>query len=72
MSELSESRRKWLILVIGVCLATMVGIYGYLFSLEHWGDFGQLLNFIGMIAFFGALFTIVLLILDIIRGRRRG
>ena len=68
-----RSRRKWLLVVIGVCVATVVGMGAYAFSLEEWGEVRPIIfNLVGIIAVLVALYTLVLLIFDLIGGRGRG
>ena|GEM_PF-2070930 len=71
MRTKGESRWKWLLLVIGVCVATVVGIFAYLSSLEHWGGLAIASNFVGIIAVLVALSALVLLISDLMGSVRR-
>jgi hypothetical protein len=67
-----QSRRKWLLLVIGVCVATVVGIGAYAFSLEEWGDTRVTIFGLGwFIAVVVGLIALVLLISDLIGSVRR-
>ena len=72
MRTKGESRWKWLLLVIGVCVATIVAIGAYAFSLEEWGDTRVTIFGLGwFIAVVVGLIALVLLISDLI-GSTRG
>ena len=67
-----KSRWKWLLLVIGVCVATVVGMAAYAFSLEEWGAVRTMIfNLGGLLAIGAALVALVLLISDLLGSVRR-
>jgi hypothetical protein len=72
MSTKGESRWKWLLLVIGVCVATVVGMAAYAFSLEEWGAARTMIfNLGGLLAIGAGLIALVLLISDLLGSVRR-
>lgn len=63
MRTKGKSRWKGLLLVIGVCVATLVGMSAYAFSLEEWGAARTMIfNLGGMLLIGAALVALVLLI----------
>jgi len=67
-----KSRWKWLLLVIGVCIVTVVGMSAYAFSLEEWGAARTMIfNLGGLLAIGAGLVALVLLISDLIASARR-
>ena len=67
----SSSRWKMLLAVVGLSVASLVGIALYAFSLEEWGNTRAILfNLGGMIAVSVGLYAFVLLLSDIWKGRR--
>ncbi|TMG02756.1 MAG: hypothetical protein E6I02_05420 [Chloroflexi bacterium] len=67
-----QSRWKWLLVVIGVCVATIVGIGAYAFSLEEWGDTRLMIFGVSWFSAFGVgLIALGLLISDLIGSQAR-
>jgi hypothetical protein len=67
----SSSRWKKLLAVIGLSVASLVGIALYAFSLEEWGNTRAILfNVGGMSAISVGLYAFVLLLSDLWKGRR--
>jgi hypothetical protein len=67
-----KSRWKWLLLVIGVSVATVIGMAAYAFSLEEWGAARTMIfNLGGLLAIGAALVALVLLISDLLGSVRR-
>ena len=72
MRTKAESRWKWLLLVIGICVATVVGMSAYAFSLEEWGAARTMIfNLGGLLAIGAGLVALVLLISDLMGSVRR-
>ena len=72
MRTKGESRWKWLLLVIGVCVATVVGMWSYALSLEEWGEARSMIfNLGGLLAVAAGLAALVLLISDLMGSLRR-
>ncbi len=68
-----RSRWKWLFVVIGVCVATIVGIGAYAFSLEEWGETRVMIFGVGWFMAFGVgLIALGVLISDLIGRETRG
>ena len=68
-----QSRWKWLVVVIGVSVATIVGIGAYAFSLEEWGDTRVMIFGLGwFVAAIVGLIATGLLISDLIGRATRG
>lgn len=66
-----RSRRMWLLVVLGVSMAVLVGTAAYAFSLESWGDTrGIVFNIVGFVSMAVGLVVLVLLIADFARARR--
>jgi hypothetical protein len=73
MRTKSTSRWKWLFVVIGVSVATIVGIGAYAFSLEEWGDTRVMIFGLGwFVAAIVGLIATGLLISDLIRRETHG
>ena len=72
MRTKGESRWKWLLLVIGVCVATVVVMSAYAFSLEEWGAARTMIfNLGGLLAVATGLIALVLLVSDLMGSARR-
>jgi len=72
MRTKGESRWKRLLLVIGVCVATVVGMSAYAFSLEEWGAARTMIfNLGGLLAVATGLIALVLLVSDLMGSARR-
>ncbi len=70
-SAANEARWKRLLAVIGLCVAAIVGMAAYAFSLEEWGNTRAILfNLGGFTAISVGLYASVLLLSDIWKGRR--
>lgn len=67
----SHGRRSRLLLVLGACVVTLVAIWIYAASLEHWGDARTVIFTVGPILL-GAvgLGALIILITDVVRERR--
>ncbi|MBI2914269.1 MAG: hypothetical protein HYY03_10170 [Chloroflexi bacterium] len=67
-----KSRWKWLLLVIGVSVATVVGMWAYALSLEEWGEARTMIfNLGGLLAIAAGLIALVLLLSDLMGSVRR-
>ena len=67
----ARSRRKWLLIVLGVSIAVLVGTAAYASSLESWGDTQEIIfTIVSFVAPTVALVALVLLIADFVRARR--
>jgi hypothetical protein len=68
----SEGRWKWLLVVIGVSVATVVAMSAYAFSLEEWGEARTMIFNLGGLLLIGtALIALLLLLSDLIGSARR-
>ncbi|MDQ4042418.1 MAG: hypothetical protein M3118_01195 [Actinomycetota bacterium] len=66
-----RSRRKRLLVVLGVCVATLLLIGAYAFSLESWGEtLSVVFNIVGFVLVAVGLVALVLLVADLVRARR--
>ena len=66
-----KSRWKWLLAVIGICVATMAGMWAYAVSLDNWGEVGSVVFTLGPLLLIAvALAALVLLISDVMASRR--
>lgn len=72
MRTKGESRWKWLLLVIGVCVVTVVGMWSYALSLEEWGDARTMIFGLGsLLAVTTGFMALLLLISDLLGSARR-
>lgn len=67
----SKNRWKWLLAVIGACVATMAGMWAYAISLDDWGEVGSVVFTLGPLLLIAvALVALFILISDVIVMRR--
>jgi len=70
-AALFHRRRSRLLLVLGACMVTLIAMWTYAASLEHWGDARTVIFTVGpLVLGIIGLGALVLLILDVVRERR--